>query len=48
MQALASDNPGDFHRSALDLRISEQHFAQWATTELGQPPTTSAQGSDGN
>ena len=48
MQALASHNPGNFHGATPDPRIGEQHFAQWAATQLGQPATTTAQGGGGN
>jgi hypothetical protein len=48
MQALASHNPGNFHGATPDPRIGEQHFAQWATTQLGQPAAPTVQGSSRN
>lgn len=48
MQALAGPDPGDFHWTAPDIRIGEQHFAQRAAAQLGQPATTTAQGGGGN
>lgn len=48
MQALASHNPGNFHGATPDPRIGEQHFAQWAATQLGQPAAPTVQGSSRN
>lgn len=48
MQALARYDPGDFYRTTPDLRVSEQHFAERAVTQLSQAAAPTAQGGCGN
>ena len=48
MQALTGHNPGDFHWAALNTRIGEQHFAQWAAAQPGQSAATTVQGGGRN